>query len=104
MVDLAQSLHGWTESVYRFGCAFIHLSSFHDYLARDPFRALPPDEQETILRHMRYYHGEPPGESPSFSELVPFFPRVFEKVSTNLAAYVDDLECGRNLDDEGDDD
>jgi hypothetical protein len=27
MVELANELHGWTESVYRFGCAFIHLSS-----------------------------------------------------------------------------
>src|SRR5262249_40018997 len=34
MVELAQTLQGWTQSVYKFGCAFIHLSSFHDYQHR----------------------------------------------------------------------
>ena len=36
MVELAQELQGWTESVYKFGCAFIHLSGLHDYNSRDP--------------------------------------------------------------------
>jgi hypothetical protein len=36
MVELANHLQGWTRSVYRFGCAFIHLSNFHDYQDRDP--------------------------------------------------------------------
>ncbi len=45
MVDLAQRLQGWTRSVYKFGCAFIHLSSLHDYNARDPFRQLPLEER-----------------------------------------------------------
>lgn len=30
MVELADRLHGWDRSVYRFGCAFIHLSSYPD--------------------------------------------------------------------------
>ncbi len=36
MVDLANALHGWTKSVYAFGCAFIHLSHLHDYQTRGP--------------------------------------------------------------------
>src|SRR5690554_1366354 len=32
MVELSNSLFGWTKSVYKFGCAFIHLSDFHNYL------------------------------------------------------------------------
>jgi hypothetical protein len=36
MVQLTDTLHGWTKSVYAFGCAFIHLSSFHDHHVRDP--------------------------------------------------------------------
>lgn len=40
MVDLAQGLQGWTQSVYRFGCAFVHLSDFHNHLVQNPFRKL----------------------------------------------------------------
>jgi len=100
MVDLAQSLQGWTQSVYKLGCAFIHLSSFHDYQERDPFEALPVSEQEDILRHLRYYHGGPIGEALTFKALIPYLPRVFDKVASNLACYVDDLERGGSLDDE----
>jgi hypothetical protein len=31
MIVIAHELQGWTQSVYKFGCAFIHLSSLHDY-------------------------------------------------------------------------
>ncbi len=34
MAELSGRLHGWVASVYKFGCAFIHLSSFHDYNER----------------------------------------------------------------------
>jgi hypothetical protein len=66
MVDLATELHGWTESVYRFGCAFIHLSSFHDYQERDPMDMVSGDEKKAILEHMRYYHGGPLESDPKF--------------------------------------
>jgi hypothetical protein len=36
MVELADALHGWTRSIYDFGCAFIHLSNLHDHQVRDP--------------------------------------------------------------------
>jgi hypothetical protein len=41
MVELAQALQGWTQSVYKFGFAFIHLSGLHDYNDRDPLSQLP---------------------------------------------------------------
>ncbi|MEI7590811.1 MAG: hypothetical protein WCJ49_05815, partial [Deltaproteobacteria bacterium] len=31
MVDLSDKLNGWTLSVYKFGCSFIHLSKSHSY-------------------------------------------------------------------------
>lgn len=93
MVDLAQNLHGWTQSVYKFGCAFIHLSDLHDYGNRDPLAQLPRQERDDILRHIRYYHGGPVGPSPKFSDLVPFFPSVFEKISANLECYLENLEA-----------
>ena len=52
MVDLAQSLQGWTQSVYKFGCAFIHLSGLHDYNDRDPLAQLPVEERENILENV----------------------------------------------------
>jgi hypothetical protein len=97
MVELAQSLQGWTQSVYKFGCAFIHLSSFHDYAHRDPLLALPNDEKTAILKHMRDYHGGPAGANPSFEDLLPFLPQVFEKVASNLECYLKELEAGKSL-------
>jgi len=97
MVKLADHLQGWTQSLYRFGCAFIHLSSFHDYRARDPVDAISGDERQAILRHMRYYHGGPVSDHPSFDELALFFPLVFEKIATNLNSYVRSLENDEDI-------
>jgi hypothetical protein len=93
MVGVAQRLQGWTESVYRFGCAFIHLSQFHDHGSREPLRSLPSEEQATILNYMLNYHGGPQGPQPRFEELVPFFPAVLEKITSNLEHYLADLEA-----------
>jgi len=98
MVDLAQNLHGWTRSVYTFGCAFVHLSSFHDHGNRDPTKALSPNEREAILQHLQNYHGGPAGPEFSFDDLVPYLPRVLEKISGNLECYLRDLEAGKVLD------
>lgn len=92
MVDVAQNLEGWTLSVYRFGCAFIHLSDFHNHLARDPFMALPNEEREDVLAHMRHYHGGPASDFPSLDEILCYIPRVFEKIASNLECYLKNLE------------
>lgn len=94
MVDLAQNLQGWTRSVYKFGCAFIHLSALHDYNDRDPLEQLPAQEREDILDHCRHYHGGPSGDAPKFSDLVTYLPRVLEKIAGNLECYLEDLEKG----------
>jgi hypothetical protein len=98
MVDLAQELHGWTGSVYRFGCAFIHLSSYHDYKARDPLEGLDPQERTDLLHHMRFYHGGPAQDDFAFRDLAPFLPAVFEKIASNLECYVEQLERDGQLD------
>ena len=94
MVDLAQNLQGWTRSVYKFGCAFIHLSGLHDYNDRDPLEQLSSQEREDILDHCRSYHGGPQGTDAKFSELVPYLPRVLEKIARNLECYLEKLEQG----------
>lgn len=92
MVEVSNRLEGWTLSVYKFGCAFIHLSRFHGYSDSDPFQYISTTEQEHILRHMRYYHGGPISDRPSFEDLAMYFPSVFEKIAGNLENYLKDLE------------
>jgi len=92
MVDFADALHGWARSVYSFGCAFIHLSRFHDYQVRDLVDQISAEERDAILAHLRYYHAGPPGLSPTFADVVPLLPSVFEKIADNLECYIRDLE------------
>ncbi|UCQ41951.1 hypothetical protein DCF38_04120 [Edwardsiella piscicida] len=92
MVDLANDLQGWSKSVYKFGCAFIHLSIYHDYSEKNPFDSLGFNERSDILSHLRHYHGGPSNDNPSFSELAEYFPNVFEKISDNLVFYLECLE------------
>lgn len=97
MVELAQNLHGWTESVYRFGCAFVHLSSMHDYAERDPMSQITDEERESIVRHLRYYHGGPHQDHPGFSDIIPFLPQVFDKIADNLECYIVSLERDEDI-------
>lgn len=96
MVDLAGRLHGWTHSVYSFGCAFIHLSGLHDYRTRDPLGLLPDDERESLLAHLRYYHGGPVSPEPTFDDIIPYLPSALRKVTGNLECYLRDLEEGKD--------
>ena len=94
MVNLAQQLQGWTQSVYRFGCAFVHLSDFHNHLAQNPFQRLSEAERQDVLSHMRNYHGGPLYDNPTMKEMSDYLPRVFEKIASNLECYLEYLERG----------
>jgi len=95
MVDLAQNLNGWTQSVYKFGCAFIHLSALHDYESRDPIGLLPANERSDLITHCRSYHGGPIQDVPTFRDFVPYLPDVLKKISSNLDWYLDELVAGK---------
>ena len=97
MLQLAERLHGWTRSVYRFGCAFIHLSNLHDYHDRDPMLSLSDEELSDVIGHLRAYHVGPRSNKPTFEEIVPYLPAVFEKISSNLECYIKELERGETL-------
>ena len=97
MAELSNELHGWTLSVYKFGCSFIHFSNFHDYTSVNPFTLIDLDERKAILDHLRYYHGGPPHDEPSFNELARYFPIVFHKIADNLKCYIDSLEKNKNI-------
>jgi hypothetical protein len=99
MVNLSQKLQGWTQSVYMFGCAFVHLSDFHNHFAEDPFAKLDESEKQNILSHMRHYHGGPSHDNPDMKEISLYVSRVFEKVASNLEYYLKQLEQNEMLDD-----
>lgn len=94
MVEHSETLHGWARSVYKFGCAFIHLSDLHDYNHRDPFEAISADDRASIIEHCRYYHGGPSAENVSMADFAPYLPRILEKISSNLGCYLRELESG----------
>lgn len=96
MVVLAQQLKAWTQSVYKFGGAFIHLSNMHDYTDRDPMSLLSAEERGAILNHCRNYQGGPFGAE--FSDLVPYLPSVLKKISGDLEFYLKKLTEGGTYD------
>jgi hypothetical protein len=53
------------------------------------------DEKKAILKHMRYYHGGPLDPKPTFYDLIPYLPQVFEKIASKLEYYVKNLENGK---------
>lgn len=92
MVDISDDLNGWTESVYKFGCAFIHLSNFHDYQENDPFDQLTNQKKEDIKQHLNNYHFFPLSQNLSIQTISPYLPKVFDKISNNLERYIQDIK------------
>ncbi len=92
MVDLTDRLHGWTNSVYKFGCAFIHLSPMANYRNTNPFDRLEPAEIQSIKHHLNGYHDFDLGDPLTMETVSPFLPKVLEKVSSNLECYIQYLE------------
>ena len=97
MVEIANNLQGWTKSVYKFGCAFIHLSNFHDYENADMFTDLDSNEKEDIKQHTNHYHGYDLNQTLTFLSIKPYLSQVFMKVYGNLECYISDLENNNNL-------
>jgi hypothetical protein len=92
MVEFADTLNGWTGSVYKFGCAFIHLSSFHEYVFNDPFDNLGQDEIDSIKTHLNIYHGFPLTTDLTIQSISFYLPMVFDKIEGNLECYIKNLE------------
>ena len=92
MVDLADNLNGWTQNVYKFGCAFIHLSNFHDYQSEAPFQSLNDSDKGIIINQLRHYHGANLNRESSFKDLIRFLPMVMNKISGNYEREIKSLE------------
>lgn len=92
MVELADNLNGWTQNVYKFGCAFIHLSNFHDYQSEDPFQSLEDSDKDSIINQLHYYHGANLSRDSSLNDLIRYLPSVMEKISGNYECEIESLE------------
>lgn len=66
MVELSSELFEWTRSVYKYGCAFIHLSGLHG--ETNPLSKIDTMDRRDLLEHMRRYHGGPVSDNPTFEE------------------------------------
>ena len=97
MVELSNGLFNWAKNVYEFGCAFIHLSAFHDHATRDPMEMISPQERSTIASYLNYYHCTHLSPTVKFSEILPHLPAVFEKIKSNTECYLKDLQNGGDL-------
>ncbi len=96
MVDLANELEGWSEYVYKLGCAFIHLSDFHSGEDVALAARLSPDQCSDIRRYVQHYHGVQLSDEVRLSEVYSAADRIFEKISDNLEfclEYVEDEEA-----------
>jgi hypothetical protein len=92
MVDLTDRLHGWTNSVYKLGCALIHLSPMVDYRNSNPFHQLEPTEINDIKQHLHNYHGFQLTDPLNMDTVRPCLLRVLDKVSSNLEYYISCLK------------
>jgi hypothetical protein len=95
MVDLTDTLHGWTNSVYKLGCAFIHLSPLVDYKNGNPFQQLTHSEITDIKQHLHNYHGFNLTDDLNMTTISPYLLKVLDKVSSNLECYIEYLEHNR---------
>lgn len=92
MVDKADKLWGWTASVYKLGCAFIHLSPMANYKNENPFLQLTDDEIRNVKQHLHTYHGFPLSNDLSMITVSPYLLKVLTKVAGNLECYIQDIE------------
>jgi len=103
MVEFTVSFeeHYWPQRLYNFACGFIHLSSYHDYQDRDPFRTLPEEDRQAITEYLREYHPQEDGitADSEFRDIIPYVPKVLGKIAVRLEKLLDALEDDKDLSD-----
>lgn len=97
MVSVADTLLGWTEYVYKFGCGFIHLSNLHNYEEDDPFAKLSLADKRNIINFMHHYFFTNLTLSSTTADFVEYLPKVMDKISGNLRCYIQDIKNNKDL-------
>jgi hypothetical protein len=98
MVNISSELLGWTQNVYKFGCSFIHLSNFHNYLIEDPFMELSESEKGIIIKQINNYHSANLNMNSNLSDVVPYLPKIMDKITANFKYNIASLENNGNND------
>jgi hypothetical protein len=94
----AKRMYGWEQQLYRVASRFIHLSSQHDYMTRDPFQySLSPKQREEMVQYIKEYHGGSLSVNSTFAEVAEYLPRVFNKISGRVDHYLGMLERNEEL-------
>ena len=91
MVDKANELQGYVHYVYKFGCGFIHLSNFHNYLMSNPFDNLNETEKTDIKNYLNQYHHFPVENELTVDNIANLIPNIFEKITSNLKCYFSNI-------------
>jgi len=84
--SMSRSL-GWTEHIYEFCCAFVHLSPYHDWASDDTIPNLTQDKRHLIVNAIRSQQYDPTlviDENFGFTDLILFAPHIFNKLRDNL--------------------
>lgn len=92
MIKAASEQFDWLETLYDFGCSFIHLTGLHSYQERDPFCMLSPSEREVIAGFLNHYYGGAISANSQFTEVAHYLPQIYRKVAENLEHLLGDLQ------------
>lgn len=87
MVEKANEFYGYIQYVYKFGCASIHLSDFHNYTTKNPFDKLNGTEKDDVKNYLTKYHDFPIENELTVENISDYIPDIVEKISSNLTCY-----------------
>ncbi|MCL2499123.1 MAG: hypothetical protein FWE90_02180 [Defluviitaleaceae bacterium] len=80
-----QLLLDWATPIYDIGCAFIHLSPYHDWGGvNEPTRNINIEIRRVIVEHIKVHHHVELEEGFTFEDLVSVASDVFGKIRGNL--------------------
>ena len=74
-----------------------YLSAMVYYKNSNPFLLLSVSERNDITRFLHQYHSFPLELELNLENIIPYLDKVFNKVSSNLACYIEDLRQNKLL-------
>ena len=83
--------------VYKLGCAFIHLSAMVYYKNSNPFCFYLFQKEMTSQGFYINIISFPLELELNLENIIPYLDKVFNKVSSNLACYIEDLRQNKLL-------
>jgi hypothetical protein len=91
LTKYSETLSGWDKSIYEFGLAFGSLANTFNYGTKDPIKGMGENEKEKIYNYISEYHNKNFPREYDLSILILELPTILNKISINLASYMDRL-------------